>query len=121
MNKIPNILSFLNVFDPKKSIDREKLMADVTNIAILQSIAKTKEKVKQETRKRLDEVLNARGFTLDDVLKVLSNPDDKNTFYSCLNESIEEVKKDYIKTHLEALSEEKRNQVLEKLPSLATL
>lgn len=57
----------------------------------------------------------------DKAIKYLKSINKFDEFMKILDEVTNEVRNDYIKTHLEALTEEKRSSLFSEFPALRTL
>ena len=55
------------------------------------------------------------------IYEVLEKAGKKEDFIKAINENINEVRIDYMKTHLTAMPEEKREKVISKFPGLKDL
>jgi len=122
MNPIPSINTFLDEIDTDKTIDREEAAKQIGFVVLLQSVDNIKSELPAEDQKSLQVLLeNKEKFDVEAIYKLIEQAGKMERFLELTNQNIEVVRIDYIKTHLEALTSEKREQVLVKFPSLKDL
>lgn len=122
MNQIPNINQFLEEIDPNRTIDRKKAMGEISSVVLLWAINDAKSKLKEEEQRRIDEILgNKEELGFETIYELFDKVGKKETFLASINENINKVKVDYIKTHIQAMPQDKRDQVFSKFPTLREL
>lgn len=118
-NNIPSISQFLQEIDPNKNIDRKQIITDVTMVVLLEALAATQQKLTPDNQDKIKRIAESRNSdSLEKILKVLEDTGKKDDFILAINEKVNEVRVDYMRTHLEAMSEEKRNKIIDKFPAL---
>ena|SRR3989344_2844780 len=122
MNQIPSINQFLVEIDPDKTIDREKAMAEITAVTLISAIKDSKSKLSEEEQRKLDEILKVKeNFNFDGIYELFDGAGKKEVLLASINDNINKVRAEYIKTHLDAMPSDKKGEVLTKFPALKEL
>jgi len=122
MNQIPAINTFLEEIDPNKTIDREKAITDITTVTLLWAIKDARGELSEEEQGKLDKILkNKEKFDFEALYELFDNAGKKEKLLSSINDNVNKVRVDYIKTHLDSMPADKRDQVLSKFPILKEL
>lgn len=122
MNQIPSIDQFLEEIDSDKTIDREKAMAEISAVALKGSIDDAKTNLDSDSQKSLEQILqNKDKFDYEAIIDLFEKGGKKAQFLNSINDNINKVRVDYIKTHLGAMQEDQREKVFSKFPTLREL
>ena len=122
MNKNPSINQFLEEVDPEKTIDRDKAMAEITAVTLISAIKDSKSKLSEEEQRKLDEILKVKeNFNFDGIYELFDGAGKKEVLLASINDNINKVRAEYIKTHLDAMPSDKKGEVLTKFPALKEL
>lgn len=120
-SSIPSINDFLDRIDPAKTINREKLIVEIGTVIMASVVSRLKSNLNSQQNDDLDKILANSTGTINEISTFLEKNGKSEEFTKLINRCTIEVKHDYIKTHLNALSESKRNEVFEEFPALKTL
>lgn len=118
---IPSISDFLDRIDPAKTIDREKLIVEIGTVIMASVVSRLKSNLNSQQNDDLDKILANSTGTINEVSTFLEKNGKAEEFTKLINSCTIEVKNDYIKTHLTALSESKRNEIFAEFPALKSL
>jgi uncharacterized tellurite resistance protein B-like protein len=122
MNQIPNLHQFLEEIDPNKSINREKAIVEITTVAFLWTIKEVKSQLSAAEQEKIDEIIKTKEkFNVGVIYDLFDKAGKKEPFLSSINENVNKVRTDYIKTHLEAMPDDQREKVFSKFPALKEL
>jgi len=120
-SSIPSINDFLDRIDPTKTIDREKLIVEIGTVVMASIVGKLKSNLTSQQNEDLDKILANSTGTINEITAFLEKNGKSEEFTKLINTSTIEIKNDYIKTHLTALSESKRSEIFEEFPALKSL
>ena len=119
MNNIPSINQFLEEIDPDKTIDREKAMGEITALTLLWAIKDARGELSKENQENIDKILQDKEkFDFEGIYELFDKAGKKEKLFTSINDNVNKVRVDYIKTHLEAMPQDKRDKVLSKFPAL---
>lgn len=119
MNNIPSVNQFLDEIDPEKTIDRARAAVDVGSIVLLKAIEEVNQKLSQGDKDKLSAIgQNKKALDFEKIYDFLKQINKLEDFLKAIDNNLNEVRVDYLKTHLEALAPEKREEVLAKFPGL---
>ena len=119
MNNIPSIDQFLQDVDTEKTIDREKAMSEITAVTLLESVTDAKSGLSDESQKSLDKLLqNSEKFEFEAIYELFDKAGKKEQLLTSINENVNKVRIDYIKTHIQAMPVDKKEIVLSNFPAL---
>lgn len=122
MNSIPNIKQFLELIDPDVTINREEAMGEITAVVLLRAVNNLRGELSEDGQKKLDEILKDKEkFDFEGIYEVFDKAGKKEKILTSINDNVNKVRAEYIKTHLEAMPQEKKEQVLTKYPALKEL
>ena len=122
MVQIPSINQFLEEVDPEKTIDRQKAMAEISSVVLLWAIRDTKGELNHENQEQLEKFLkDQEKFDFGGIYGLFDKAGKKEKLLQFINDNINKVRIDYIKTHLEAMAPEEREKVFAKFPTLKEL
>ncbi len=121
MGYIPSIKDFLEEVDPNRTIHRDKAMAEITTVVLVSAVRDTRTLLNSECQEKLEKALNIEKFSFERIYKVFNQAGKKEELFKSIEECLDKVKADYIKTHLEAMPMQKREEVLAKYPALKDL
>jgi len=121
MNQVPSINQFLDEIDPDKTIDRKQASVDMGKVALLSIISKANDQLSKEGQEKFSTILQDKDVNLNKIQSFFQKLGKAKDFSMSLEKGMEEVKNDYIKTHLKALPSETKEKVLSKFPGLKSL
>ncbi len=122
MNQLPSIDQFLKEVDPSKTIDREQAMGEITAVTLLGAVKDTKGELSDEEQEKLDGILKDKEkFDFEAIYELFDKAGKKEQLLSSVNDNINKVRLDYLKTHLEAMPSDKKEEVFSKFPALKEL
>lgn len=125
MNKYDLILSidgFLGLIDPLHTIDRQKAMIEISSVVMAKAVEAAKKGLVDteviEFNKFLEDKSNVE---IDKIIEYFRKINKLEILTKSIDDSTNEVRINYIKTHLEALNEEKRQEIFNKFPALVKI
>ena len=118
MTQIPSISNFLDEIDPDKTIIRDKAMAEITTVVLLSAVKDSRDCLNEDCREKLEKALNIEKFNFERVYDVYIEAGKKEELFKSLDECLQKVRINYIKTHLEAMPMQKRDEIFTKFPAL---
>ncbi len=121
MGYIPSIKDFLEEVDPNRTISRDKAMAEITTVVLVSAVRDTRGHLDQQCQEKLEKALNIEKFSFERIYKVFNQAGKKEELFRSIEECLDKVKANYIKTHLDAMSMQKRDELLTKFPALKDL
>ncbi len=121
MNQVPSISNFLDEIDPDNLIIREQAMAEITTVVLLSAVKDSRDCLNEDCREKLEKALNIEKFNFERVYNVYIEAGKKEELFKSLDECLQKVRINYIKTHLEAMPMQKREEILAKYPALKDL
>ena len=119
MNKkgAPDLIEFLDFIDPDSELDRQEVLRDITVVSLIKSVELALEKIPEEKRNPiLVELDKLEQFDFGKIYTIIENDIDKDEFLETVQKQAIEVRTDYMLTHVENLSDEKRKESFEKFP-----
>ena len=119
MKKLPSIYEILEVIDPDQTINRQEAMGEITSIAVAQSVGEFKELTDEPLKGEIESYLSkTEQPSYEELYKKIEEAGKADEYFEVLNRNIESIRIDYIKTHLAALTPEKKEEILTKFPTL---
>lgn len=119
---IPSINNFLDKIDPEKTIDRDIAMMQIGAVVLGKSVEKIREDLDENQNKEIDQILSTQDQDVPTkVFEFLKRINKFDEFTKVLDEMTNEIRNDYIKTHLETLTEDERNSLSIEYPALKML
>ncbi len=119
MNQPQSLLQFLDEIDPEQTMDRKKVVSDITSVALLKAILQSKELLTAEQSDKLDLLISDKNnFDMDKVYEVFRFAGKSDEFIQNIDRISRETTNDYIDAQIKALSPEKRGQIINKFPLL---
>ena len=97
-------------------------MGEITAVVLLRAVNNLRGDLSEDSQKKLDEILKDKEkFDFEAIYELFEKEGKKDMFLTSINENINKVRTDYIKTHLDAMSEDQREKVFSKFPTLREL
>lgn len=122
MDNIPSIYDFLSEVDKDGKIDRKQALLDITLVAILSSFKKASAILSLDDQNKIKELLaDPKPETIDSIYKIFDSAGKLDELLTISEEETNNLKIDYIKTHLKAMNETQKEEVLKKFPGLREL
>ena len=122
MNKGSNLFEFLDTIDPEKKLDRQKVLADITAIALLKAIVKSRSLLPLESSQKLDTLLGSSPeMNLDQIYDLFGQANKKSEFLENVDQVSKEMTVDYILTQTKALTTSQKDELIKKYPAMNDL
>lgn len=122
MNHTPSINDFLSEVDKDGRIDRKQALLDISLVAILASFKKASAILSPEDQNKIKELLaDPKPETIDAIYKIFDSAGKLDELLTISEEETNNLKIDYIKTHLKAMNDTQREELFKKFPGLREL
>lgn len=122
MAQLPNINQFLDETDPDGTLDRKKVIADLTTTSLVWAAKDAKNELDSESANTLDALLQTKeDANIEQLFSIFEKAGKKDLYLSHVERNIDKVRVDYMKSHLEDMNKEERNKILTKYPDLKEL
>ena len=122
MKKLPSVNLFLDEIDPKKTVDREKAVGELAAVALLQATMAVRGILSDEKQKSLDNILkDDKNVNFDIIYDLYADAGKTEQLLDSINENVIKVRKDYMKTHYDAMPQAKKDTLHTKFPALKEL
>lgn len=119
MKPLPSISQFLDEIDPEKTIDRKQAPIDIGSIVLLKAVDESGRRLSQEEKDKLSAMAKSKAnLSFQKAYDLFKQINKEEDLLKAIDNNLNEVRIDYLKTHLEALSLDKREKVLAKFPGL---
>ncbi len=118
-SNLPSIIQLLNIIDPEKEIDREKVMVEIGSLNLLGAISRVGEHLSESGKTEIKDLM-ASGLKADmiKIFEVFKKEEKYEELIKVIETEAEALKTEYIKTQMGALDDMGKQKVYAVYPQL---
>lgn len=112
------IINLLDEIDPKQILDRNKVIADITQVAYSTAVNNLFKNLDEQQQKDIKNILEGSDNKVEALYNHLKEIGKQQELLDELNRVIPQIQQDYIQTQIKALSQAQKIALLQKYPEL---
>ena len=118
---LPNLEEFLDVIDPKKTLDRKKVLGKVTAVSLMRAVIISKEHISEKGREEIKKIYDEEGLNFEKMHSVFKRENKLVELNVAVLIEADNTRNDYMKTHIEELTQDKKEKLFELYPDLQSI